>query len=261
MTALAVLVLLVLFSIALWGPHRVLGGLGGKRLLPLASHGRGVPPQESTSLLKRVRAKLCNPRGEPDVSLEFLVTDVAALLRAGAAPAEAWWEAGQVRVDAHGVPQLKALQHRLREPTVPEQRPQSQSGALARWRTRSLRQAPRTGGQQAAGIVAGCAVAQHLGAPLAPVLESIARSVVLAEQGRTDRETALAGPRSTARILGWLPLFGVLLASALGADPIGFLFGGPTGLATAVAGGLLMFVGRNWINHLIIHARRAGETV
>lgn len=255
MTGLALCAVLLLVVAAMRGPGRVLG-------LPARAGSSGAMEQGSARLAAgigdRVRtctATLTGRRRDPADSLEFLVTDVASLLRAGAGPAEAWWQGAQVRVDDRGVPRAEALRQQL-----------GQAPGALRLSQRSPTMAAKSGRgdpagmHQAAGIVAGCSVAQQLGAPLAPVLESVARSVVLAEQGRTDRDAALAGPRSTARILVWLPLFGILLASALGADPIGFLFGGPVGLLMVVGGAGLMLIGRRWIKHLINHARRAGET-
>ncbi|MDQ1486819.1 MAG: tight adherence protein, partial [Actinomycetota bacterium] len=49
---------------------------------------------------------------------------------------------------------------------------------------------------------------------------------------------ALAGPRSTVRLLASLPLLGLLLGTVIGANPLAFLGGSTTGvscLATAIA--------------------------
>lgn len=249
MTALAVAGCLVLAAVPL------LGWPGGARArLAAIDAGGGRTRQQIRAVVAAVRAaftRLLPTQQDAQVSLEFLATDVASLLRAGSSPAEAWWQGAQVRVDARGVPRLEALAARLGV----------QASALQVNGQNRRRQSALSRGieQQAAGVVAGCVVAQQTGAPLAPVLESVARSVVLAEQGRTERDAALAGPRSTARILGWLPALGIILAFALGADPIGFLLGGLPGIATAFVGLGLMVLGRRWIKHLIVRAHRAGE--
>lgn len=260
MTGLTLCALLLLAVAALCGPRRVVGLSARGGGTGTAGQGSDRRPAGVGAWGRALAARLGHNRKDSAGSLEFLVTDVASLLRAGSGPADAWWQGAQVRVDGRGVPRTDALWQRLGQAQGPTGELRGNPRRSPRGAANSGRTNP-AGSQQAAGIVAGCSVAQQLGAPLAPVLESVARSVVLAEQGRTDRDAALAGPRSTARILGWLPLFGILLASALGADPIGFLFGGPAGLITVATGGALMLIGRRWIKHLINHARRAGETV
>ncbi len=252
MTVVLLYGLILLSCAAVWGPRRVVSL--PRRALPVAGQAGHTQDAGPLARGRGLVAKLLGQGRQSGATVEFLVTDVASLLRAGAAPAEAWWEGAHVRVDARGVPQRDVLQNQLDRSAPALGLRVGKAGKRA-----GMGAASQPGAQQAAGIVAGCAVAQQLGAPLAPVLESVARSVVLAEQGRTDRDTALAGPRSTARILGWLPVFGILLASALGADPLGFLLGGPVGIATAGVGVGLMLLGRKWISHLINHARQAGE--
>ncbi len=255
MTAALMCGLIALTCGAVLGPSRTAGLPGRSRRLAATGHDGAAGTVGPLPQLRALISTLLRTSKDTNVSVEFLVTDVASLLRAGASPAEAWWDGAQVQVDARGVPHSEALRNQLRK-SGPAQ------GTILRklGRKSGFGSGDQPAAQQAAGIVAGCAVAQELGAPLAPVLESVARSVVLAEQGRTDRDTALAGPKSTARILGWLPIFGIVLASALGADPIGFLLGGPVGIATAAAGVGLMLIGRKWISHLINHARQAGDS-
>lgn len=190
------------------------------------------------------------PADEPfrHESLELLTTAVAQALRSGATPSAAWWDAARIRSDHHGVPDATALLERV--------------GAIREGGRRGRRRAPRAvdrerSHRQARAIVAGCTLAVQIGAPLAPVLESVGRSVVAAEEARAERAAALAGPRTTARILSWLPLVGFALATALGAAPHEVLLDGGLGTALIGAAGVLTLLGRRWSNALVERARSA----
>ena len=63
------------------------------------------------------------------------------------------------------------------------------------------------------------------------------------EELRNTLQAELAGPRATAAVLRWLPGIGLLMGIAMGADPIGWLFGNPLGLACLVAGVTLSVLG------------------
>jgi tight adherence protein B len=65
----------------------------------------------------------------------------------------------------------------------------------------------------------------------------------------------LAGPRATAGLLAVLPVLGLLLAAALGADPLFVLLHTPLGLVCLVTGVGLDALGVLWTNRLV---RRAG---
>ncbi len=166
------------------------------------------------------------PDREPLVQL--VVAQVAASLRAGAGPAVAWSRVPGVVVDGSGVPVESALAVVL--------------GA-----------AP-----PAAAVTAACRLAYEVGAPLAEVLEQVGRSIAAEAESRADRETALAGPRATARVLLWLPLAGVLLSFALGANPVAAASDGGLGTAGLVVGVMFLFGGRRWSARLIERARTAG---
>ena len=95
---------------------------------------------------------------------------------------------------------------------------------------------------------------EHAGAPLAPTLEGLAIALRADEEARRERETALAAPRATARVMTALPAVGLLLGAALGADPLAVLAGTPVGRAALVLGGLLWLAGRWWIRRLVVVA-------
>lgn len=184
------------------------------------------------------------PAAVEQLTLEQLVIEVAALLRAGASPADAWWRAGRVTADHRGVPEPDSL------------REQTRDVGRNRW---SRRHPQGTGGAQVAAVVAGCQVAAQVGAPLAPVLDTVARSLVAAQLAADERAAALAGPRTTARLLSWLPVAGLGLGFALGADPVGVLLGGGLGSLLLLGGVGLTAVGRRWTVSLVARARRAEE--
>ncbi|MBX6769235.1 MAG: type II secretion system protein, partial [Actinomadura rubrobrunea] len=57
-------------------------------------------------------------------------------------------------------------------------------------------------------------------------------------------------PKATARLLAGLPLLGLAMAAALGANPVAFLFGTIPGLGCLVAGIALDVLGMWWTSRL-----------
>ena len=97
-------------------------------------------------------------------------------------------------------------------------------------------------------------VATTVGAPLAASLRSLAEALRDAHQARDDVRTALAEPRTTARLIGWLPLVALALSAALGFDPIPAL-SHPIGLTCMVLGGALMVLTWRWTAALVARAQ------
>ena len=60
-------------------------------------------------------------------------------------------------------------------------------------------------------------------APVWPACHQAGRDRRAADAVRRELDAALAGPRATAALLSMLPVAGVLMGSALGADPVAFL--------------------------------------
>lgn len=175
---------------------------------------------------------------DPGVPLDRLVTEVATMLRAGAPPASAWARVG-VLADMSGVPDAQALRARCAG---------GPSTGRARWWVRPVdRPSPD---RHVAGVVAGCRVAADVGASLAPVLDGVAAAVVRAREGEARRAAALAGPRATARLLGWLPVGGLAVAALLGADAGSGTGRGITTLSVGL-GVVLMVAGRAWTRRLV----------
>jgi len=97
-------------------------------------------------------------------------------------------------------------------------------------------------------------VSQTCGAPLAGVLEGIAVTIRAEADAARARESVMAGPRTTATVLGWLPLAGLGLGLALGADVIEVLLTTPAGRVCLLLGAGLWWAGRAWTSRLLHRA-------
>ena len=160
-------------------------------------------------------------------SLSGALVATAAQLRAGASPPDAWRRVfGPTLELVDDVPSVRCL--------VGRPGPDTNGRALA--------------------VVVAAGSARALGAPLADVLERVALSVAADEEAVGELRAATAGPRATARVLAWLPVLGLLVASALGADPVGVLLGGGVGSFAALVGLGLLLVGRLWTRALLARA-------
>jgi tight adherence protein B len=101
-------------------------------------------------------------------------------------------------------------------------------------------------------------IAEASGCPLADVLARFAAQLEVEDDADAARQTALAGPKATVRLLTWLPLMGLGLGIALGVDPLAVLLGTPLGLAALAAGVALTVAGRLWSARLVTAAAGAG---
>jgi tight adherence protein B len=116
--------------------------------------------------------------------------------------------------------------------------------------------ARRPGAAGLRAIAAGWTVAAHSGGSLARVLDRLLVGLRDEDNARAEVEAALEAPRATARMLAVLPLFGVALGSAMGADPIGFLVHTGAGRLCLLAGMLLALAGVAWVEGLAATATR-----
>lgn len=102
------------------------------------------------------------------------------------------------------------------------------------------------------------------GAPLATSLERAAEHAEERIDALLGRQSALAAPRATGRILSWLPLLGLGLGVLMGSDPVGVLTGSVLGALTGLLGLGLAFAGRRWTAALVhraeVESTRAGHT-
>lgn len=150
---------------------------------------------------------------------------MAAALRAGSDLATAWGRQGVASIDGVPVPADVARRY----PTAPELAPM---------------------------VVAAARLAVVTGAPPAVVLERLALSLAAEAEVAGQRRAAFAGPRATARLLTWLPVFGLCLGVALGVDPVAVLLDGAAGTLLLALGLALTLLGRRWSSHLLAVAAR-----
>ncbi len=162
-----------------------------------------------------------------------LVRTLAVLLQAGARPVVAWRHVAEGG-DADAQAVVAA----------------SETG-------QALPDAIRARGVGWAEVSAAWGIAATVGAPLGDVLRGIADALQDAEATSDDVRIALAEPASTARLMLWLPLVGVLLGIALGFDTLAVLTTSPLGIACLVAGVLLTALARIWTSALVRRAQPA----
>ena len=205
--------------------------------------------------------------GAPEPDLGLLLTEVASLLRAGATPQRAWTRACRragltegAEPDEDGVPPvLRALADLQHDSWLP------------RWSCGRLHWHPPPRGRRARqrrataagvlGAVASCRLSTALGAPLADILQTVAGGVAESGRAEASRRAALAGPRTTARLLACLPVVGLGLGMLVGADPASLLLDGGLGSAVGALGIGLMVVGHLVTRRLVRAATAEGDVV
>ena len=97
-------------------------------------------------------------------------------------------------------------------------------------------------------------MSESAGAPLATSMERAAEHAEERIDALLGRQSALAAPRATGRILSWLPLLGLGLGVLMGSDPVGVLTGSILGALTGMLGLGLAFAGRRWTAALVHRA-------
>ncbi|MFE3650453.1 type II secretion system F family protein [Streptomyces sp. NPDC059152] len=119
----------------------------------------------------------------------------------------------------------------------------------------ALRVAARQPGAEGLAGAAACwQVAVEGGAGLARGLERIAAGLVAQREQREELRAQLAGPRATASVLALLPVGGLLMGGALGADPLGVLLHTPAGWGCLAVGGVLEWGGVVWTARIVADA-------
>lgn len=101
------------------------------------------------------------------------------------------------------------------------------------------------------------ALSERSGAALATLLEHVADELEAAADRERALDVALAGPRSTRRMLGWLPVAGLGMAQLAGANPAGVLLMHPAGRLALLAGAVLWAINAFWGARLLASARAA----
>lgn len=131
------------------------------------------------------------------------------------------------------------------------------AGLLSRHRRRDpVRTRPRAGPVPAflRQLAAAWQLTQSSGAGLSDVVDTLGAGLRAQDRLRRETAAALAGPRATAWLLAGLPVGGVALGAALGADPARVLVGHPVGRICLVTGLTLDLLGVLWVRRLVASA-------
>lgn len=88
------------------------------------------------------------------------------------------------------------------------------------------------------------------GVPLIDVLDAVRRDVDAGIRFAGRLHARMAGPRASATVLATLPVVGLLLGEAMGAQPVGVLASSIAGQGLLVVGGSLIAAGTIWCARL-----------
>ncbi|MEN3343630.1 MAG: tight adherence protein [Arthrobacter sp.] len=266
-------ILIVLLALASWLAFPPQGASCRRAGTALASTGARISPRPGRAPAdRRVLGRILGGRTlrAPPVPMTVVVQQLAALLRGGRRPARLWDELWLL----YG---RNAAQGRLEDGAGPKPALAPESVALlaaaraAALRGASVAEAIRSGGpasptgktigngtggdgreRRVWGELAACFdIAEASGCPLADVLTRFAAQLEAEDDAEAARQTALAGPKATARLLTWLPLLGLGLGTLLGVDPVKILLQTPSGMAALAAGVVLTAAGRVWSSQLV----------
>ncbi|MDX6364253.1 MAG: tight adherence protein [Streptomyces sp.] len=203
----------------------------GASVLPLLAGALGVP------LLGRVR-RAGEERRERQRRGDAVIALCGALageVRAGRQPGEALLRAAR---DSGGLGEAQAAV--LAAARFGGEVPGALSGA-----------ARQPGADGLSGLAACWRVAVDRGAGLAAGLDRLEEALRAERDQRADLRAQLAGARSTAVMLAGLPVLGLLLGTALGADPLHVLLHTAPGLGCLLVGAVLEGVGLWWALRIV----------
>ncbi|MEU6811059.1 type II secretion system F family protein [Streptomyces sp. NPDC046831] len=117
--------------------------------------------------------------------------------------------------------------------------------------------ARQPGAEGLLGLAACWRVAVDQGAGLAAGLDRLEAALRAERDQRADLRAQLAGARATAVMLAGLPALGLLLGTAMGADPLRVLLHTGAGLGCLVVGGVLEGAGLWWALAVVRRAEAA----
>ncbi|MFD8496866.1 type II secretion system F family protein [Amycolatopsis sp. NPDC059657] len=110
---------------------------------------------------------------------------------------------------------------------------------------------PESPGDGPLGRLTGAwTLAQRHGLPMAEVLDAVRRDVELSVRLARQADARLAGPRSSASVLAFLPCLGIALGQAMGADPARVLTATAPGQVLLVLGAGFIAAGLAWSSRL-----------
>lgn len=212
-------------------PVAMLLAVLGESVLPLMAGAAAVPlVKRQLAARERVRARELRAEG-----VITLCGAVAGELRAGMQPGQALLF-GTRSTDALGASEGAVVAAARFGGDVPQ----------------ALREAAREPGADGlAGVSACWRVAVDSGAGLAAGLDRLEAALRAERDQREDVRTQLAGARSTIGLLALLPVVGLAMGWALGADPLRVLLHTPAGLMCLLVGGLLEAAGLWWAARIV----------
>ncbi|MET7679059.1 type II secretion system F family protein [Streptomyces sp. NPDC005423] len=203
----------------------------GASVIPAVAGAAGVP------LLRRVRLagearRARERRGDAVIAL---CSALAGEVRAGRQPGEALLRAAH---DSGGLGSVQATV--LAAARFGGDVPAALAGA-----------ARQPGADGLLGLAACWRVAVDQGAGLAAGLDRLEGALRADRDQRADLRAQLAGARATAVMLAGLPVLGLLLGAAMGADPLHVLLHTGAGLGCLLIGGVLEGVGLWWALRIV----------
>ncbi|MGO4246670.1 type II secretion system F family protein [Paenarthrobacter sp. RAF54_2] len=234
---------------------------------PSSLSGIGVGKEHATSGAdKGPWGRVWRAKIEP-LSLVVLVQQLAALLRGGRGQLQLWEDLWLVHSSRPGLGAKSRSRGHQPAPKISVESVRVLASARAASavgnspaqaiRNTSAKVYPGRGSTERRiwmELAACLDVAETSGCPLAELLTRFAAQLEAEEDSEAARQTALAGPKATVRLLSWLPVLGLVLGMALGVDPLGILLGNFLGVATLIVGLLLTVAGRVWSSRLVASA-------
>lgn len=94
-------------------------------------------------------------------------------------------------------------------------------------------------------------LAQSHGLAIATLMRAAHHDIVERERFRVRVDAGLAGARTTAAVLAGMPVLGIALGQAIGADPLAFLLSGGAGGVLLVVGITLSCLGLFWSDRIV----------
>ena len=201
-------------------------------LLAVIAGAPRAPRTPATASPRALPGTARHPRPTP-LDIARLVERLATIIASGTAPRTAWSAAAEATAPGP----LQDLARAVGAGADPARA----AGTL-------------TGSPEIAALSAALEVCERTGAPLGPVLLTLADGLRDVADAALARRSAFAGPLATARILLALPLAGIGLGLLLGADPLGLLMHGD-GL-WLLASGTACTLGGWWWMHRLLRAAR-----
>lgn len=102
-----------------------------------------------------------------------------------------------------------------------------------------------------AALAGAWQAAERYGAPLAPVVTTVAADLRAATAVQRELDAELASALASFRVLSALPIAGLVFGTVMGASPLSWLTGTPVGRVALVAGILLMLLGAAWMRLIV----------